>query len=93
VIAISLRYWRNQEKMEELIFETDLSGIERFYMDWGTKEGKDNDFVSLIFHESNESIAELLKEKIPHLYVTVIDQGEHTYSFFKQRVPTILQYI
>lgn len=93
VIAISSGFWRNQEKMEELIASTDLSSNERFYMDWGTKEGKENDFISRLFCESNESIARLIKEKIPHVYITVIDQAEHSYPHFKQRIPAIFDYL
>ncbi|MFC4410392.1 alpha/beta hydrolase [Chungangia koreensis] len=93
VIAISSGFWRNQEKMEELIASIDLSGNERFYMDWGTKEGKENAFISRLFCESNESIANLIKDKIPHAHIAIIAQAEHSYPYFKQRVPAIFNYL
>lgn len=93
VLAISSAFWRNQENMEELIASADLSGNRLFYMDWGTKEGKENDFISRLFYESNQSIASLIKEKIPHAEVTVIDQAEHSYPYFKRRIPEIFEYL
>lgn len=93
VIGISSAFWRNQEEIEKLLKESDLSLIESFYMDCGTTEVKDNDFISNEFLASNKAVYEILKEKIPQTKFVMINDAEHHYKFFKERVPELFSFL
>lgn len=90
IAAVSPGYYRNQEKIEECIRNSDLSAIERFYMDFGTKESAEwnNYFMDLI-----KGVNDLLGEKIANTRFQIIENGEHNYSFFKKRIPEIMTYL
>ncbi|MBN9653168.1 alpha/beta hydrolase [Halobacillus sp. GSS1] len=88
VAVLSSAFWRNQEKMEELISKSDLSSIHRLYMDWGDCESEDEE-INRKFHVSNERVAHLLKDKVPNFTSSVIVGGTHHYTAFKSRVPQI----
>ena len=93
VIGISSAFWRNQEKIEELLRNTYLSSIEKFYMDCGTTEVRNDERISKGFLESNQRIYNIVKEKIPNSTFLVIENAEHHYSYFKERVPGIFTYL
>lgn len=90
VAALSPGYYRNQEEIENYIQKSDLSAIERFYMDFGTKEaGEQSDlFMGLI-----TGVYEMLSEKIENTKFQIIPDGEHNYTFFRKRVPEVLSYL
>jgi predicted alpha/beta superfamily hydrolase len=92
IVGYSSAFWRNQEQIEELIRNTDLSSIESMYLDWGAKEVEDEK-VSELFAASNQAVADLLSEKVPHLESRVIDDGKHHYSHFKKRVPQLFSFM
>jgi predicted alpha/beta superfamily hydrolase len=55
VASVSSAYWFNQEELEELIKISDLSDLERFYLDIGTKESdkeSNNNSTSTIVRKS-----------------------------------------
>ncbi|MET1013576.1 MAG: alpha/beta hydrolase-fold protein [Paenisporosarcina sp.] len=93
VITISSAFWRNQEEIEELLRNSDLSSIERFYMDSGTTESRDNVRISKGFLESNQRIHTIIKEKVPNSKFLVFEDAEHHYSYFKERVHGIFTYL
>lgn len=93
VICISSAFWRNQEEIEQLLRNTNLSSIEKFYMDSGTTEKRDDERISKGFLESNQRIHNIVKEKIPNSTFLVIKDAEHHYSYFKERVPGIFTYL
>jgi predicted alpha/beta superfamily hydrolase len=93
VIGISSAFWRNQEEIEKLLRNTNLSSIEKFYMDSGTTEVRDDERISKGFLESNQRIHNIVKEKIPNSTFLVIKDAEHHYSYFKERVPGIFTYL
>ncbi|WP_407269807.1 alpha/beta hydrolase [Radiobacillus sp. PE A8.2] len=49
IAAISAAYYRNQEEIERLLRSSDLSKVERFYLDCGTRESGANDVISTAF--------------------------------------------
>ena len=88
VATISCAFWRNQEKIEKLLLQTDLSSIEKFYMDAGTNESED-ERISKGFLESNQAIFEILAGKITNTRFEILEDAEHNYSSFRKRVPEI----
>lgn len=93
VVIISSAFWRNQEEIEKLLRNTDLSSIEKFYMDSGTTEVRNDQRISKGFLESNLRIHTIVREKIPNATFIVIEDAEHHYSNFKERVPGIFSYL
>jgi predicted alpha/beta superfamily hydrolase len=88
VATISSAFWRNQEEIENLLKHTDLSSIEKFYMDAGTNESED-ERISKGFLESNQAIYEILAGKITNTRFNIVENAEHNYSFFRKRVPEL----
>jgi predicted alpha/beta superfamily hydrolase len=93
VAAISPAYFRNQEEIEKLIRNSDLSSIERFYLDCGTNEAGDEKRLSEGFLASNEAVYEILKNKIIDTRLEVLNSAEHHYSDFRKRVPEIFSFL
>ncbi|APH06894.1 alpha/beta hydrolase [Bacillus weihaiensis] len=93
VAGISTAFYRNQEKFEEFLKGTDLSGIEKLYLDCGTKEAKDNEGINAAFLESNQRMFSILKEKLVDYQFPIIDEGIHQYADFKKRIPAIFNYL
>lgn len=93
VVGISSAFWRNQEEIEKLLRNTNLSSIEKFYMDSGTTEVKNDERISKGFLESNQRIYNIVKEKLPNSTFLVIEDAIHHYSIFKERVPVIFTYL
>ncbi|GGF28469.1 hypothetical protein GCM10010954_29410 [Halobacillus andaensis] len=92
VVGLSSAFWRNQEQIEDFIRRSDLSSISSLYLDWGDKEVEDED-ISRKFSVSNERVATLLKEKVTNFKYSVIVDGEHNYTSFKNRVSQIISCI
>ncbi|MFX3623165.1 MAG: alpha/beta hydrolase [Ectobacillus sp.] len=93
ITALSSAFFRNQEEIERLLQDSDLSAIERFYLDCGTKEAGVDDRISKEFLVSNLAVYEILKEKVPHAQFKVINDAEHSYVFFKERVPQLFSFL
>ncbi len=91
--AISSAFYRNQEELEKLIVRSNLSSIEGFYLDCGTREASGEELINEEFMASNKSIYEILREKISNTKFDVINDAEHNYSFFKERVPKIISFL
>lgn len=85
IIAISSSFLANQEEIEKLIDDSDLSPIKSIYLDCGTNEAGEGTRLSNEFIESNRIIYNKLKEKVLNTRFAVIPEAEHSYSFFKQR--------
>ncbi|RDI45684.1 alpha/beta hydrolase [Falsibacillus pallidus] len=89
IAAFSSGFYRNQREIEEFIKGSDLSPIEYAYMDWGTKEGG-NPETWQGFIDSNQAVAEILKKKVRNFTYEVVQEGEHHYFLFKNRVPGVI---
>jgi predicted alpha/beta superfamily hydrolase len=93
VAIFSSAFYRNQEEIEKLIQSSDLSLIESFYLDCGTKEAGDNDYINEEFLASNKAVYENLKERILHTRFEIIEDAEHHYRFFRKRVHFLFSYL
>jgi predicted alpha/beta superfamily hydrolase len=92
VAVLSSAFWRNQEEIEKLLKESDLSGLESFYLDCGDKEGN-GEFINKEFLASNTAIFEILAEKLPNTKFEVIHEAEHHYRSFRERVPQLFRFL
>lgn len=93
IAVLSSAFYRNQEEIEKLIQDTDLSLIEGVYLDCGTKEAGYEDVINKEFLASNRAIYELLKEKIPNAKFEIINDAEHNYLSFRERIPKLISLI
>ncbi|RLQ94278.1 alpha/beta hydrolase [Falsibacillus albus] len=90
IAVFSSAFFRNQEKIEELIQETDLSSVEAFYMDCGTAESMDAR-TSQEFLNSNKRVHQHLRQKFTFLEFKILEGEEHDYSNFRKRVPEVIK--
>ncbi|MGG0658593.1 alpha/beta hydrolase [Rummeliibacillus pycnus] len=93
VASISSAFYRNQEEIEKLLKMRNLTCLERFYLDCGTMESGQNDEISKLFLSSNKAIYEILRNKNVKSRFNSIEQGEHNYKAFKERVPNFISYL
>lgn len=92
VASVSSAYWFSQAEIEALIRQSDLSGIERFYLDVGTCEGDSAESRSR-YVASSQAVDNLLKEKITQVRFTIAEGAAHNEAAWRRRVPSILQYL
>ncbi len=93
VAAISSGYYRNQEEIEAFVKTSDLSSLERFYLDCGLIEAGENDIVSEWALQSNQAIYDIVKEKTSNIRFDIIEDGRHNYQNFKKRVPAFISHL
>ena len=93
IAVLSSAFYRNQEEIMKLMEQTDLSLVESVYMDCGSKEAGADTEVSQKFLASNQMVYELLKDKISNTQFEIVDEAEHNYSYFKERVPSIFGFL
>ncbi|WP_462408631.1 alpha/beta hydrolase [Neobacillus sp. Marseille-QA0830] len=93
IAVFSPAYYRNQEEIEKLLNGSDLSAIEKFYMDIGTREVPDNAGESELFVYLSKRVYEIVNSKISNSRFIEIDDAEHHYKFFKERIPAMLAYL
>lgn len=93
VAGISSGFYRNQEEIENMVRKSDLSSIERFYLDCGTAEGKGDLEASQEFVRSNQAVYDILKPKVSNLNFRIIEGDEHHYNAFRKRVPKIFSFL
>ncbi|WHY83899.1 alpha/beta hydrolase-fold protein [Neobacillus novalis] len=93
IAAISPGFYRNQEEIENLLRASDLSAIEKFYMDFGTKEVGEDDEMNKVFLDLTNRVVDILNCEKANLHFQLIEDAEHAYLFFRKRVPAILSYL
>ncbi|PHF35221.1 esterase [Bacillus pseudomycoides] len=93
IAVISSAYYRNQEKMEELLKDSDVSTLERFYLDCGTMEAGENDEISDLFLLSNQLIYEIVKNKAIKTKFEIIEEANHNYNAFKERISKFIIFL
>jgi predicted alpha/beta superfamily hydrolase len=92
VASLSSAYWFNQTEIERFIEESDLSGLERFYMDIGTAE--DTSKVDAAHYiRSSEEVYEVFKKKNIDVQFKIIDGGVHHETAWRERMPKIIEYL
>ncbi|MDQ0876018.1 putative alpha/beta superfamily hydrolase [Paenibacillus sp. V4I3] len=93
VFIMSSAFYRNQEEIENLLRNSDLSSIEKFYLDCGTNEAGDDEMISKEFLASNKNIYHILEPKITHTQFEILEEAEHKYVHFKKRAPEIFSFL
>ncbi|WP_462406006.1 alpha/beta hydrolase [Gracilibacillus sp. Marseille-QA3620] len=93
ITVLSSAFYRNQEEIEKAIKEADLSLIKTIYLDCGDRESGNEEVVNKEFLASNQSIYDILKMKVSNTEFAIIVDGEHNYSFFRERAPKIFSFI
>ncbi|CAM3713292.1 alpha/beta hydrolase [Mesobacillus zeae] len=93
IAVISSAFFRNQEEIKNILIQSDLSSIQRFYMDCGTNEALNETTINKGFLNSNEEIYEIINLKVPNTRFSIIEGAEHDYEFFKKRLPDILAFL
>jgi predicted alpha/beta superfamily hydrolase len=90
--SLSSAFWINQSDIEAYIKESDLTRLERFYLDIGTKE--DTSFINhQIYIDSSQAVYELLKEKVEYVRFDVIEDAIHNEAAWRARLPEFLGYL
>ncbi len=92
VAGVSSAFYRNQEEIENLLRQSDLSSIEQFFLDCGTKEAGEEDSISTAFVNSNEAVYEILRNKVSNTKFQVVPGAKHSYEDFRKRVPEIFSF-
>ncbi|QOY35464.1 alpha/beta hydrolase [Anaerobacillus isosaccharinicus] len=92
IASVSSAYWFNQAEIEDLIKQSDLSAIEKFYLDIGTHEVTEH-IDCKRYVESSEAVYSILKEKVKNCRFEIIDEAVHNEAAWKKRVPTIFSYL
>lgn len=93
IAAISPGFYRNQEEIEKLLKTSNLSAIEKFYMDFGTKEVGGDTEMNQIFLDLTHGVYEILNQKVTNLNFQLVEDAEHAYIFFRKRIPTVLTFL
>lgn len=93
IAVLSTAYYRNQEAIEALIEESNLEEIEKFYMDIGTKEVPADPEASQLFIDLARKVYGLLSSKMDNIRFEEIEDAEHHYRFFRERIPGVLSYL
>lgn len=92
VAAVSSAYWFSQTELETLIRQSDLSAVERFYMDVGTCEG-DSAEGRARYVNSSQAVYELLKTKAQQVRFTIAEGAQHNEAAWRRRFPAILRFL
>ena len=93
IAAISPGYYRNQEELELFVKNADFSGVERFYVDFGTHEVSDDQELNNQLTQMIQSIYEIVSSKIADTRYETIQNGEHNYISFKKRIGEVISYL
>jgi predicted alpha/beta superfamily hydrolase len=92
IASLSTAFWFNQQEIESFIEESDLSAVERYYMDIGTDE--DTSKVDAGHYiRSSETVYEKLKNKGVDARFEVVEGGKHHETAWRKRMPEIINYL
>lgn len=93
IAVLSSAFYRNQEEIEKLTKEADISLVKMIYLDSGDKESGNEEITNKEFLGSNKIIYDILKEKVTSTEFEIITDAEHNYTFFRERVPKIFSFL
>lgn len=93
VAGISSGFYRNQEEIERLLRASDLSHVERCYLDCGTNEAGEEEDVNAEVLASIRSVYDIVQSKVGDSKFVVMENGRHRYGDFKERVPGVFGYL
>lgn len=92
VASLSSAYWFNQPEIEALIRSSDLSAVERFYMDVGTNEWTVT-IDPAAYVRSSEAVHPLLAAKIERVEFAIIEGAEHNERSWSARLPQLFAFL
>ncbi|WP_421383482.1 alpha/beta hydrolase [Bacillus salacetis] len=92
VASLSSAYWFNQEEIENHIRKSDLSAIERFYMDVGTAEVTET-IDGETYERTSERVYEILKDKVENVRFDIIKGGVHNEIAWRERLPQVFGFL
>lgn len=92
VASVSSAYWFAQEEIEALIRESDLSSIQKFYLDVGTNESSGS-IDSQRYIDSSESVFALLKKKVMDVQFVIAEGAVHNELAWRERIPAIFSFL
>lgn len=93
VAAVSNAFWFNQPEIEELVRRSDLSALERVYLDVGTAESSGDAFGADTYVASNRAVHRLLEGRVPRLRFDVVEGATHDEAAWRARVGGILEFL
>lgn len=93
IASLSSAYWFNQKEIEALIDESDLSAIDKFYLDVGTHESTGDIITPRHYVEAGKAVYNRLKTKVGNLRFQLVEGGIHHESAWRSRFPEVLQYL
>lgn len=91
--SLSSAYWFYYDEFEDLIVNSDLSAIEKFYFDHGEFEGCGDEEIDQEYFDSNEFMLNLLKDRISNLNFQYYEGASHNESEWRKRLPMIMDYL
>lgn len=93
VVIFSGAFYANQEKIEELVEEAELSAIQSLYLDCGTSEAGIGTGTSKEFLASANAVYSKLKGKVPAVNFNVLEGEAHNYRSFQKRIPQLFSFL
>lgn len=90
--SVSPAYWFNQREIEALIQESDLSALELFYMDVGTREST-GEIDARNYIEAAQRVATLIQAQVERTSCLVADGAEHNEAAWRARLPQIFGFL
>ncbi|CAG9621303.1 alpha/beta hydrolase [Sutcliffiella rhizosphaerae] len=92
VAALSNAYWFSQNDIEKFAERSDLSAIDRFYFDVGTRE-ETATFGPDEYIHSNVSFEKIIKKKNIEYRFELVEDAVHNEKAWRERFPSILHYL
>lgn len=92
VLAMSTAAWVFQEAMEVYLKQIDPSFGQRFYLDTGTDESKEENFDTL-YLESNRRLAHILSQTGATYKLYIEAGGRHNENAWRRRLPKALDWL
>lgn len=93
IAAVSNAFWFNQTEIEELVRRSDLSPLERVYLDVGTDETSGDAFGPETYVTSNQAVVRLLEGRVPRLRFDVVEGARHDEGAWRSRFGSILEFL
>lgn len=91
--SLSTAYWFYYDEFKDLIENSDLSAIKKFYFDHGEFEGCGDEEINQWYFDSNKYIYDLLENRISNLRFEYYPGATHNEEQWRERLPIIMDYL
>ena len=92
VAALSSSYWFNEKEIETLIKESDISQIEKFYLDIGTNEVEEAEANEQNINLSKK-VYNMLNGKVKSCKFRIVEGAVHNELAWRKGVPEVFSYL